>query len=84
MVIIIYQGGGIRKGPEITTCCMIYLCKERDEHVVVVWDCDCRDLCQALKGDVAEHRNRQELEDQSVDQLRLENVAQWDPVEETK
>ena len=63
---------------------MIHLCKERDEHVVVVWDCDCRDLCQALEGDVAEHRNRQELEDQGVDQLRLENVAQWDPVEETK
>ena len=63
---------------------MTYLCKERDEHVVVVWDCNGRDLCQALEGDVTEHRNRQELEDQSVDQLRLENVTQWDPVEETK
>ena len=56
--------------------------EELDKDLVVVWHGDRGDVREAFEGDVAEHGDVEELEDQSVDQLRLEDVAQRDPIEE--
>lgn len=58
--------------------------EEGDEHLVVVRHRHGRDFRQALQGDVAKHGNIKELEDKSLDQFRLEDVSQRDPVEKAE
>ena len=53
--------------------------EEGDENLVVVRHRDGRDLREALERHVAEHGHVEELHHESVDQLRLKDVAQRDP-----
>ena len=60
------------------------LSKHADEHLVVVRDRDGRDFRQTFQRDVTKHRNVEKFEDQCLDQLRLEDVTQRDPVEKAQ
>ena len=52
------------------------------EHFFIVGDAHGGDLGQALERDITKHGDVEKLEDERRDQLRLEDVAQRDPVEE--
>lgn len=47
------------------------VCKEEDEHVVVVGYCYRGDLCEAFQGDVPEDRHVQELKGKLVRVIQL-------------